>query len=208
MLAAISLLALAASKSMILQQHMAANFSDGQQARQAAAIGIQQGEALLFSIGHDARFPACHQDCFASPLDKIIRQTSELPLSPEFENASWWQSQAFEAGADPVNGPGRGEAWSYGPKPPRFLIEELYFDDLASASSFADAPVLGGIGYYRVLARGTGRGPAAVTVDEAIIARPWLSAATPDSGTPDEKDSCSAFGSWYDCGLMAWRQRR
>lgn len=208
MLMAISLLALAASKSMILQQHMAGNFSDSQQARQAATFSILQGESLIFSIGHNARFPACKQDCFAPPLDRIIRQTSELPVSPEFENAPWWQSWAFEAGADPVNGSDPVQVWTYGTEPPRFLIEELHFDDLGSATRAADAPALDGIGYYRVLARGTGRGPAAVAVDEAIIARPWLSDATPDSGTPDEKAFCEAFQPWYDCGVMVWRQRR
>lgn len=208
MLAAISLLALAATKSMILQQHMAGNFSDSQQARQAATFAILQGESLILGMGHDARFPACQQDCFASPLDTIIRQTSELPVSPEFESAFWWQSWAFEAGADPVSGPGPVQVWSYRAEPPRFLIEELHFDDLESASRAADAPALRGIGYYRVLGRGTGRGPAAVAVDEAIIARPWLGAATPESGTPDEKAFCAAFEPWYDCGVMVWRQRR
>ncbi len=207
LLAAISLLALVASGSMLLQQRMAGNYCDGQQARRAAAVAVTQGEAILFGIAHDERIPGCLQDCFSPPLNRVIRPQSEVPPQPELEDASWWRNQALESGVDPVSGIPTGEPWSFSSEPPRFLIEELHFEDLASAPAAADAPLLQGIGYYRILGRGVGRGPAAVAVSEAIIARPWLSGAPPGPAT-GSSGFCTPFKPWYDCGLMAWRQRR
>ncbi len=208
MLAAISLLALVATASMILQQNMAGNFSDAQQARQAAAAAVSQGQAVLFGIGHDERTPGCTYHCFLSPWNTVIRQASDMPVSPEYEDAAWWNAWATETGVDPVTGNRLDGIWSFSAEPPRFLIEEVRFDDMVTASAAAEAPPIDGVGYYRVLGRAVGQGPAAVAVSEAIIARPWLSAMSLDSGPIDDSHFCATFEPWYDCGLMAWRQRR
>lgn len=208
LLAAISLLALVATTSMLLQQNMAGNFSDAQQARQGAAAAVARGQAVLFGIGPDGRLPDCTENCFPSPLDTVIRPASDLPVSPEYENDAWWDSWATEAGIDPVTGSGVDGVWNFSPEPPRFLIEEIRFDAMVAAPVAAEAPDIDGIGYYRVLGRAVGRGPAAVAVSEAIIARPWLSATPAGPGTMDDSSFCTPFEPWYDCGLMAWRQRR
>jgi Tfp pilus assembly protein PilX len=208
LLAAISLLALVATASMILQQNMSGNFTDSQHARQGAAVAVSQGHAVLFGIGPDGRAPDCIEHCFLSPLDTVIRQASEMPVSPEYEDATWWDSWATEAGVDPVTGGRVDGVWNFAAEPPRFLIEEVRFDAMVAAPAAAEAPAIDGIGYYRVLGRAVGRGPAAVAVSEAIIARPWLSDTTPDPGTMADSSFCTPFEPWYDCGLMAWRQRR
>jgi len=207
-LAAISLLALVASNSMILQQRMAGNFGDGQLARESAAVAVSAGEALLFGIENEARIPACRQDCFVPPFDAVVHQSSELPPGPEYENAAWWRSRALTIGSDPVSGTAAGGLWELGTEAPRFLIEEVFFENSATAPVRADIPALEGVGYYRILARGAGRGPAAVAVYEAIIARPWRSASAPGADPVDKENFCAAFDPVVDCGLMSWRQRR
>ena len=71
-----------------------------------------------------------------------------------------------------------------------------------------------GVGYYRILARGTGMHPTSISVTESIVARPWggdylLSQYPPVSG-PDT--FCVQFEpdleAQLDCGQLAWRQRR
>lgn len=208
LLVAISLLALVATSSMILQHRMAGNFADGQQARQAVAEALVQGEAFVFELGNIDRISDCVSDCFLPPLASIIRQTTELPTNPEYKDASWWGSWANEAGVDPITGDRIGEVWGFGSEPPRFLIEEVYFDDTADPEAGSEAPPLDGIGYYRVLGRGVGNGPAAIVVSETIVARPWLSDAEFDLGGNSESGFCAPFESWYDCGRVAWRQRR
>jgi len=208
LLAALSLLALAASGSMLRQQHMAGNYADGQLARRAAYVAIFRGRQFLFKIEDEARTRSCLQDCFVSPFDTLIRRASQLPTNPEFEDAAWWRTWALPFGADPGGDWGSTESWNFGPEPPRFLIEELRFDDLASKQQTTDTPEPDGIGYYRILARGVGHAPFSVAVDEAIVARPWFG---PDAGDPrnsPEDAFCEAVGAKYDCGLMALRQLR
>jgi hypothetical protein len=208
LMAAISLLALVATASMVLQLRMAGNFEDSQVARQRSTIAVTQGENFLYSIGHDGRLPGCQSQCFNSPLSTIIHQALDVPAFPEYEDASWWRSWAADAGFDPLSGAPIENTGGLGADPPLFLIEELYFDPLAGVPIAADAPLLNGIGYYRVLGRGSGQGAAAVAVSESIIARPWEAGALPGSGSRDASEFCAGFKAWYDCGRMAWRQRR
>ncbi len=208
MLVAISLLALVATASMILQQHMAGNFSDSLQARQSAAFAVSQGKALLLQIGHQERVSDCVQNCFTSPLSRVIQQTADIPANPELEDSSWWRSRAIAAGIDPMDGNQTASDLIPTLEPPRFLIEEIHFVDMAAVSTAEGAPPLAGVGYYRILGRGVGQGPAAVAVDEAIIARPWSSEPPSGSDTVNPDGFCDPFRPWYDCGLMAWRQRR
>ena len=208
LLAAISLLALVAASSMVLQLRMAGNFEDSRLALQNSAAAVALGEDFLYSIGQAGRIPHCQSECFTPPLSTIIRQTTELPAFPEYEAASWWLSWGAEAGAASLAGLPMEHRGVPGAEPPRFLIEELHFDPANAVTVSADAPLLDGIGYYRILGRGSGRGTAAIAVSESIVARPWKADALPAQGNGDIDMFCADYRPWYDCGRMAWRQRR
>ena len=208
LLAAISLLALVAASSMVLQLRMAGNFEDSRLALQNSAAAVGLGEDFLYSIGHDGRSPHCQAKCFSSPLNSVIHQATDFPAFPEYETESWWRSWGANAGADPLSGAPVENTGVLDADPPWFLIEEVYFDPLTDVPVAADAPRVNGIGYYRVLGRGSGRGAATVAVSESIIARPWEADALPGAGTRDAGAFCADYRPWYDCGRMAWRQRR
>jgi Tfp pilus assembly protein PilX len=191
LMAAISLLALVASNSMLMQRGMAANFSDMQRARQAAEIAVAQGERYLLSIPPAGRSSNCLLDCYISTEGDAIYQASELPLHPEFEDLAWWQTQAIE-----VNDLSR------------YLVEEIHYDDTANDYAGAEAPLLDGVGYYRVLGRGTGRNKNSVVINESIVARPWLGGSQDESATSLSGKFCAEFKAWFDCGQLSWRQRR
>jgi Tfp pilus assembly protein PilX len=208
LLAAISLLALVAASSMVLQLRMAGNFEDSRLALQNSAMAVALGEDFLYSVGQDGRIPDCQGTCFNSPLSTIIHQTTELPAFPEYEAESWWRSWGAVAGVAPLSGVSLENSGVPGAEPPRFLIEEVHFDPTTGVPVSADAPLLDGIGYYRILGRGSGRGAAAIAVSESIVARPWKADALPGPGNGDVHAFCADYRPWYDCGRMAWRQRR
>lgn len=208
LMAAISLLALAATSSMILQLRMASNFQDSRLALQNSAMAVIQGEDFLFSVGQDGRLPDCQARCFNPLLSSIIHQALDVPAFPEYEDESWWRSRAVDAATDPLTGKRNETTPATGAETPRFLIEEVYFDPLKGESIAADAPPVNGIGYYRILGRGSGQDAAAVVVSESIIARPWAADALPGSASSDPSEFCADFRPWYDCGRKAWRQRR
>lgn len=207
-MAAISLLALVATASMIQQIRMAANFSDRQQARLSATAAVLQGESFIFGLDHDQRLPGCTDQCFQAPLNHVIHYPAELTAFPEYQDSSWWSMWSTEIGTDPLGGSSTAESWNFGTQAPRYLIEEIHFENASNLPELSGAEPLNGIAYYRVLGRGQGRGPAAVAVSEAIVARPWLDGPTTDSVTPVNAGFCAAFLPLYDCGRMAWRERR
>lgn len=207
LLAAISLLALVAASSMALQLRMAGNFEDSRLAAQNSAVAVTLGEDFLYSIRSDSRLAACHTACFNPPLSTIIHPAAGLPPFPEYENESWWRLSAVDASIDPLTGLPMENAGAGGADHPRYLIEEVYFDPLTGVPVAADAPVLNGIGYYRILGRGSGRNSAAIAVSESIIARPWTVEAMPGSSFGNSSEFCTGFKPWYNCGRMAWRQR-
>lgn len=212
LLAAISLLALVATSSMVLQLRMAGNFEDSRLALQNSALAVTAGERFLYSIRNDARSPNCQAKCFTSPLDTIIHAANDIPYFAEYEKESWWRSWAVDAAFDPLSGAPVETTPAMGADSPRFLIEEVYFDPLNSLPVATGAPLLSGIGYYRILGHGSGKGTATVAVSESIIARPWKAGAAPGSGpgssSRDSYEFCVSFRPWYDCGRKAWRQRR
>jgi len=197
LMAAISLLALVATTSMILQQGMTANFADGQRARYAAAEAVTQAEFLILGFANTARIPGCEGSCYVPPVSDVVHQPSDLPVHPEHENSEWWRSHAIDAGG-----------WTDSAESPRFLIEEIHFDSTASAQAALSAPTVDGVAYYRVLGRGAGRGHVTVAFSESIFARPWLGNHLPDPESVDDEDFCLAFRAWYDCGQLTWRERR
>jgi Tfp pilus assembly protein PilX len=208
LLAAISLLALVATSSMVLQLRMADNFEDSRLALQNSAMAVTLGEDFLYSLGQDGRIPDCQARCFNSPLSTIIHEPTDLPAFPENEAESWWRSVGAIAGVAPLSDVPIGSSGVPDAEPPRFLIEEVHFDPTTGAPVNADAPLLDGIGYYRILGRGSGRDATTIAVSESIIARPWKADSLPGPGNGDVTAFCADYRPWYDCGRMAWRQRR
>jgi len=207
-MAAISLLALAAANSMALQQNMAANFSDQQLAEHKAAKAVSRGARFLLGLEHSARRPDCLQGCFNAPINAVIYPPLESPVFPEHELQDWWLEWAFDSSADPITGVSLETPWPAGSEPARFMLEEIHFDDNPDVAPGEAAPLVDGVAYYRLLGRGRGLGPAAIAVEEAIVARPWLGEEAVVETSINGDSFCSAFKPWYDCGILSRRKRR
>jgi len=202
LLAAIRLLALLAANGMLLQRRMSANFGAGGRALAQATRGAEAARAWLNSRADFERESGCSERCV---LPFAIHGFGQLPRNPEFESAAWWQIHGFATGHHPETGeplvPGETEI-----RPPRWIIEELRYE---SAPATPEG-TLAGIGYYRVLARGSGGSPGSLAVTESIIARPWGDGVEPapfPSGGPAGA-FCRQFDPAIPCGTLAWRQRR
>ena len=207
LLAAISLLALVSTSGMLLQNQMASNQTQGAIALENSEIAMSYALAWLQNRANHEREEACISDCL---LPVAIWQPGEIPSQAEYESAAWWRMNAWEAGFHPVTGEPDYSIATTGAEPPRWLLEELHYS--VAEGSFEDGTE--GIGYYRILGRGTGSHPSSVAVTESIIARPWggdysLSVYPPES---EGSDFCQQFATDssppLDCGRLAWRQRR
>jgi Tfp pilus assembly protein PilX len=203
LLAALSLLAVMSANGMLLQRRMAASFGDRGLALGNADRAVAAARAWLDSRADVERQADCVSGCW---LPVAIHAASELPANPEFESAAWWRANSVPAGSHPET----GEALSAAAPPgdaSRWIIEEIHF---APPAEVVSGPTVGGIGYYRIIGRGTGTDPASVAVAESVVARPWQgdyeSAAYPPSAPPLE--FCRQFDPQLPCGTLAWRQRK
>jgi len=202
LLAAISLLAVMAANGMLLQRRMSANFGAGSRALAQATRGLEAGRAWLNSRADFEREPGCIDDC---TLPIAIYGSGQLPRNPEFESLAWWQTYGIASGFHPESGepltPGEPEA-----RPSRWIIEELRYEPgpATAAGTFA------GIGYYRILARGSDGSPGSLAVTESIIARPWGGEFEPAPFPADGPvaEFCRQFEPEVPCGTLAWRLRR
>ncbi|NNJ64760.1 MAG: hypothetical protein HKP16_04285 [Xanthomonadales bacterium] len=203
LLAAVSVLALAAANGSLLQRRQAANFAEERLAAENAAIAEAQARAWLVSRADVERQAGCVSDCLLPPA---IHGTGTLPAEPEFESAAWWRDHGIRAGAHPESGAPIGETGTGG-EPARWLIEEIHFEAVEPA---AEPPAFAGLGWYRILSRGSGRHPARIAVSEAIVARPWEGDYTPADYPPPAgaADFCAQFAPAVTCGTQAWRRRR
>lgn len=208
MLAALSLLALVAANSAVSQQRIAANYGDAQAARENAELALSAGFALLRETPGERRIAGCASDCFVPPSRSFIRNRDDLPALPEFESAAWWQAEGLLPGIDAITGEPSAGGFSDAAEAPRFTIEEVAWRAAAEIMAPPEAPGIDGIGYYRILGRGTGRGHGAVAVHEAIVARPWPGTPAAENTPADWFEFCAPFRPWIDCGRMAWRARR
>ena len=208
LLAALSLLALVATSAMILQRHMAANYHENKLALENSAIASSFAIAWLYSRANHEREGACISDCL---LPVAIHNVGEIPAEAEYQSSNWWQSNGIEVGVDPESGEPMGDNPGSGAVPPLWIMEELHFE----AAEIADeGGPFEGVGYYRILSRGTGTQAGKIAVSETIVARPWggdyeLDVFPP---APDVSNFCVQFAGEaeqdYDCGRLAWRQRR
>jgi len=203
LLAAVSLLALSAASGTVLQRNMAINYQENALALQNASIAESHAMAWLNSRAVIERQSSCQTNCL---LPVGIRNPGELPAHPEFESAEWWRNNAFTAGynlqtAETLVTPDQGA------EPARWIIEEIHY--LATGDT-RDENKAEGLGYYRVLSRGTGRNSRSVAVTELIAARPWDGDFQAGPYPPDGPNRvfCRQFVARYDCGRLSWRQRR
>lgn len=203
LLAAVSLLALMAANSMVLQRRMSANYGERSQALARATRAVAAAKAWLYSRPDFERQIDCTADC---QLPAAIHGPGQLPRNPEFESAAWWRSYAIAEGIHPATlEPLTAE--SPEPDPPTWIMQELGYLALAESEV---GPAVGGIGYYRILARGTGGGPGSIAVIESIVARPWYGefAPLPYPAEQSHTTFCQQFSPALACGTQAWRQRR
>lgn len=209
MLAGFSLLAVLAASSMLQQRMMAANHADGELARLAAVSAVAAGEKFLFGLPNESRLENCWSDCFAAFAPGVIHDSGTLPDQPEFLPDDWWLQWGLNSAslADSGANPNFDEAeWSLPVRQsPRFVVEEVEYQAAAGLNPPLAAPSIGGVAYYRILGRGTGLADQSTHVMESIMARPWLGKLAGDGG---DGISCNSFRPWYDCGRMAFRERR
>jgi len=214
MLAGFSLLAVLAASSMLQQRMMAANHADGELARLAAVSAVAAGEKFLIGLPNESRLENCWSDCFTSTLPGVIHDQGTLPEHPEFLPDDWWlqwglnsASLADSRANSNAAHPNLAEAeWSLPVRQsPRFVVEEIEYQAAAGLNPPLAAPSISGVAYYRILGRGTGLADQSTHVVEAITARPWSDHLAEDGG---DGISCNSFRPWYDCGRMAYRERR
>jgi Tfp pilus assembly protein PilX len=209
LLAGLSLLGLLAANSMLQQRQMAANHADAELARLSAMTAVSSGERFVLGLPAAARTEHCATHCFAEPTDSLIHGPGSLPVNAELLPDGWWSDKGITAqSALLAEGQDANPAWEWslpGRYPPQFLLEELKYVEATEPANAESAPVVAGIGYYRVLGRGTGVAPNSTRVVESILARPWH---RPDEVTASGEIQCSTYRPWYDCGRMAYRERR
>jgi len=211
LLAALSLLALVATSGMILQRHMADNYHENEIALENSAIASAFAVAWLYSRLNLERQAACISNCL---LPAAILNAGEVPAGAEFRGSGWWLSNGIEAGVNPESAEAVAANPGSGANPPLWIMDELHFEAVENANPDNG---IEGVGYYRILSRGTGIQTGKVAVTETIVARPWGGDYLPDAFPPGAEASefCLQFAGPEenpeedpDCGRLAWRQRR
>lgn len=206
LMASMVLLALAVATGMLLERRMAGNFGDGQLALERSQLAGQWAGYWLESREENPLDPDCVDDCGPTPP---AFESGQLPPYPEFEDTGWWKFNGEVAGIEPATGLVRMDYSMAGTEEPRWLIEELHLEPLEgiAAQPGEPEPMLG---YYRVLARGSGRYPGSVAVTETLLARPWATDFTPSPYPPgpDGPWFCEQVPDDIPCGRLAWRRRR
>ena len=202
-LAAISLLAVTAAGGMTLQRHQAANFQDRVRAHAAADSAQWAAQAWLYSRPDSDRQIDCNTACF---LPEAIYPVGALPLQPEFRAAAWWSDHATASDRHPVSGDSPPFDSRIAPTA-AWIVQEVHFESIDPERNERGVR---GVGYYRVLSRGTGRQANTVTVTEAVVARPWHGAHEPIAYPPEGpvREFCSQFENTLPCGVLSWRTLR
>lgn len=200
------ILALAIATGMLLERRMAGNFGDGQLALQRAQLAGRWADYWLNSRETNPLDADCETGCGPTPP---LFAAGQIAYHPEFEDAAWWRVHGAAAGTEPGSGEVRMDYTLPGAGDPLWLIEELHLEPIEGLVTEPDDPQPE-LGYYRVLARGSGRLPGSVAVTETVIARPWVRdyVPTPYPPNPDGPWFCDQVSSEIPCGRVAWRRRR
>ncbi len=155
LLLVMTLLALTASSSAVMQERIAGSFRDASLAFHATEAGGRWGAAWLQSLGASTGSPRpfpCASNCTASAATAVW-------VSGQYSPSLDWATSSWTYGVSPTNASvfSGYEATAVNSNlmvsaPPQFVLEEYYFkrDDLS-------ASVATGVVYYRVIARGTGQ---------------------------------------------------
>ena len=177
-LTALTLLGLSASADAILQQQLAANLQDSERATQTAQAALRWAERWLLDM--EGPPPVT---CSSSCEGFTVHPTGTLVPHPEFESPSWWQTNGFEAGIDPLTDE-RLESFGAGNfSSPTWVIESIH--EITAAGDGSSSHQV----WYRMLARGSGRRETAVSVVESIVTRSW-------SVTEDTNQALDGRVSW------------
>lgn len=196
-LASLALLGLSASTESVMQGMLTSNLQDDRRARESALGAQRWAEQWLLGLGGAA--PAgCKQPC----QGVVIHAAGSLPAHPEFADLSWWKANGHEAGIDPMTGERVASFAIDSIDPPMWIIEFLHGVP-AGTSGYRDDQT-----WYRILARGSGRTPASVSVVESVVSRPWRSQTTADRTTTVSQDPCPGFNPVANCARVAWRSLR
>lgn len=196
-LMALTLLGLSASSDTILQSKLANNLQETERAKQSALSALSWAEQWLLEF--DGLSP---ETCSARCDGLYLHATGNLPNSPEFESHSWWLSQGYEAGLDPLTGERIATISSDSINPPVWVVEVAHTIPPAENGT-SDSQV-----WYRILARGNGRSETAVSVIESTIVRSWPSGE--ETGLPINVAPSPCPGSVQSalCGRFSWRELR
>ena len=196
-LTAMTLLGLSASADSILQSQLTANLQESERAKQSALAALSWAEDWLFEL--DGPVPeVCSEPCEGL----YLHASGDLPQHPENENLSWWMDQGHEAGIDPLTGKRTATITGGSISTPVWIIEVVHMippDRNASGHLLV---------WYRLLARGSGRTNAAVSVIESTVVRSWSSMA--DTALPGTgvAHSCPGSESSAKCRRVSWRELR
>jgi len=165
-LTALTLLGLSASADVVLQNQLAANLQESERAKQSALAALSWAEDWLLDLQGTAPEP-CITPCEGFKL----HPSGNLLPHPEFEDLSWWQTQGYEAGIDPLTG-SRLAGFAAGNASPPMWIVEVVHEIPASYDGSTEAPT-DALAWYRILARGSGQTDTAISVVESIVKRSW-----------------------------------
>lgn len=169
LLLVMTLLALTASSSAVMQERMAGSFRDASLAFQATEAGGRWGAAWLQSLGASTGSPRpfpCASTCSASASTAVW-------VSGQYSPSLDWATSSWTYGESPTDASVLSGYEATAVKsnlmvsaPPQFVLEEYYFkrDDLS-------ASVATGVVYYRVIARGTGQRPNTNRVAINLLAK-------------------------------------
>ena len=143
LLVVLTLLGVVAMQGTTLQERMAGNMREQEQAFQSAEAALRSGETFLRT----------------EEILPSFNGVNGLYPQPDLAAPLWSQQATWSGdGSRPYTGP-----IAEGATTPRFIIEQLPFE----ADSLASDEELPSSGMYRVIARGTGRLGRAVVVLES-----------------------------------------
>ena len=178
-LIALTLLGLSASADAILQHQLATNLRETERARQSALAAQTWAEDWLLDLNGTAP-----QICTIACEGLKLHPPGGLLQQPQFEESSWWLTEGYEAGIDPLSGDRLDTFAANSSSPPTWIIEVIHEEPVQGDEIQV---------WYRILARGSGQTENAISVIESTLTRSWSSAES--SNTTDK-------------GRVAWRTLR
>ena len=194
-LTALTLLGLSASADTVLQNKLAANLQETEQAKQSALSALSWAEHWLLELEGPAP-----ENCTEPCAGLFIHAAGDLPLHPEFEDLSWWMDHGYEAGIDPLTG-NRVATISVGSiNKPVWIIEAIH-EILPAENQTTNLQT-----WYRILAHGSGQTDTGISVIESIIVRSWPSIGNSEETEPNISDTCPGTGP--GAGSFSSRPRR